>query len=189
LFDGSSVRLNGFAELAAIFECIAELVVRCRKVRTQLERPAVRDYGFIEPVERVVGFAKIGMSDGIIRIENDGIADRLDREVVAADLESHDAEQVECVGIVWLYRKNLAVKGLSVRQAASLVVLNRNFERLLNRHGGGMENGRWSGCRIVAHGRLPGAPSLPHRAVGGFHISRKARRVHEHGIFHPITKG
>jgi hypothetical protein len=43
-----------------------------RRIRFDLERAAISGYGFVDPAYLAVGFAKVGMSEVIVRIENDG---------------------------------------------------------------------------------------------------------------------
>jgi len=49
------------------------------------------------------------MSGGIVRAEDDGLANQIHREVVPAGLVSDDTLVVQRVGMVWLSCKDLAV--------------------------------------------------------------------------------
>ena len=74
------------------------------------------------------------MSDGIIRVVDDGLANQIHCKVVAPGLVSNQTEEVERVGMVWLHRKDLAVECLGFRKSAGLMVLNRDLKRRRNRH-------------------------------------------------------
>ncbi len=79
------------------------------------------------------------MRGGVVWLEENGLADQLDREVMASDLLRDDAKMVEGIGVLGLQGKNLTVKRLRVGQAPSLVVLERQCVGLWNRnrgHGG-----------------------------------------------------
>jgi len=81
-----------------------------------------------------VGFAEIGVSEGIIRVEDDSLANPFHRDVVAARLVSDHAEEVQRVGMVWLHRKYLAVERFGLRQPPRAVGLKRHLKCLWNGH-------------------------------------------------------
>ena len=74
------------------------------------------------------------MSGGIVRVENDGLANQIDGEFMAADLVREDAEVVSGVGMVGLCGQDLAVKRLGLRQAAALMVFQSSCEGFLSCH-------------------------------------------------------
>jgi hypothetical protein len=74
------------------------------------------------------------MSDGIIRIDDDGLSNQIHRHVMASDLVRHDAEEVQRVSMLRLHRKDLPVERLGFRQPPRLMVLKPHLKRLWNRH-------------------------------------------------------
>ena len=128
--ERAALRGDGFVELASIPSRVAQIEVRIRKVGLEFERAATRCDGFVKPAERAAGFAEVGMSDGIIRVEDDGLTNQIHCEVMAIDLVSDETEEVQRAGMVWLRRKDPAVERLGFCQAPSLVALNRDLKRL-----------------------------------------------------------
>jgi len=64
----------------------------------------------------------------MIRKEDDGLANHLHGEVMAAGLVGDDPEQMKRVGMTWLHGEDLAVKRLGFGQAPGLVVLERQIK-------------------------------------------------------------
>jgi hypothetical protein len=69
-------------------------------------------------------------------MEGDGLANQLHGEVIATDLMSDDAEQVQRFRVLGLGGEDLAVERFGVRQPPALVVLNRKLKCRWNRHWG-----------------------------------------------------
>ena len=99
-------------------------------VRIEFERTAVRGNRFIEPAQLPAGFTQVAMRGGMIRMEDDGLANHIRGEGMAAGLVGDDPEQMKRVGMVWLRDKDLAIERLGFGQAPSPVVLEREIEGL-----------------------------------------------------------
>jgi hypothetical protein len=67
---------------------------------------------------------------GKIRIDDHRLAKQFHREVMAAHLVGHDAEEAQRVCVPWLRRKDLAVEPLGFRQPSGSVMLQRNLKCL-----------------------------------------------------------
>jgi len=72
------------------------------------------------------------MSSGIVRIANRGLTNQIDGEVMATQLMSDDAEEVQCFGMIGLRGQDLAVKRLGVTEPSGLMVLESEVEGLLD---------------------------------------------------------
>jgi len=119
-------------------------------VGLEFERAAKAGDRFVQPACCSIDFAEVGISGGIIRVRRDGLANPVYRELMAAHLLGDDAPQAERLGIVWLHREDLAVNPFGLCQTSGLMMLNRDLERLWDRHGGRMENGNSAGHLIFA---------------------------------------
>jgi hypothetical protein len=108
-----------------------------------LERTMICGDRFFKVALSGQGVAEVKMVVRTRRIQSDGFANQIYSEVVAADLVGDDAEQMQRLGVFWLRRQDLAVERFGLRQPPSLVVLEREFEGLRDRHGGRMEDGGW----------------------------------------------
>ena len=74
------------------------------------------------------------MSGGMVRVEDEGLANPCYGEFVAARLMGDDAEVVPRVGVVGLDGHDLAVECLGVHEAPGLMVLDGQCEGLLSDH-------------------------------------------------------
>jgi hypothetical protein len=130
----AATRDNCFLELTSFPQRVAQVVVGLRIVGFELERAAISGDGLVEPACRAAGFAEIAMSGGIIRVEDDGLANPLHREVMAADLVSDETQEVQCVGMVRLHRKDLAVDPFGFGQSSCAMMLKSQIQGLWNCH-------------------------------------------------------
>jgi len=133
--EGAAECGDGLVEIASIPERVAQVEVSIRKVGHDLDRAAARVHGFIEPADRAASFAEVGMCDGIVRIEGDGLAHQIHREAMAPGAVRDETEEVQRAGVVGLRRKDLAVQRLGFGQTSRPVMLDCQIEGLWDRHG------------------------------------------------------
>jgi len=130
---------DGLAEPALVPQCVSQIVAGIRVIRLEFKRPPARRDRFVEPAGRAVYFAEIGMSGGIVRVEDEGLANPIHRELVPADLVGDETQKVQSAGMIWLRPQDLAVKRLGFGQPPGLMALKSRLKRLWNRHGGKAE--------------------------------------------------
>ena len=132
--DRAAIGSNGFVELAALPQGVAQIGVALGKIRSGLERAPIHADRLVKMALRDQGIAETEVVLQNLRIHLDRPANALRRDVVAADLVSDETEVVQRIGMIWLRRKDLAVKRLGIRQAPALVMPKREFESLGNGH-------------------------------------------------------
>jgi len=142
-FERATPRGNSFIEPALRGQCGAQIVMGLCLVRFEFQRTTIRGSGFGGPSRGAAGFAEITMGGGIVWVERDGLANPLDREIVAAGLVSDAAQEVERAGMVWLHGEDLTVERLGVGQSSGAVALEGEIEGLWDGHGGRVGNGKW----------------------------------------------
>jgi hypothetical protein len=133
-FERVAIRGSGFLKLTSLPKDDSQIVVGLRVVGLEVERAAESGNGVVHLACCAAGFAEIGMSEWIPRIEDDRRSNQLHREVVPAGLLSDDAKQVKRVRVVGLRCEDLTVERFGIRQPPGLMVLNRDLKRLWNRH-------------------------------------------------------
>jgi hypothetical protein len=129
-FERSSKGGDRFLEPPVLGKGGAQIVVRLHVVRLQLDRASKCGRRFDEEMYRAACFAEVVMSEGIIRVRHEGLANQIHSVVVAAHLMSHDSEKVQRIGMVWLHCEDLAAERFRVRKPPHLLVLERKFKGL-----------------------------------------------------------
>ena len=132
--EGETIRGDGVLDPALVLERISQVIPGVRVGWIDLESAAKVGDGGVRLAEGAAGFAEVGVSHGVLRLDGDGFLNPLHRDFVAAELVRDDAEEVQGVGVVWLHREDLAVERLGIGQATGLVMLNRDLKCLGNRH-------------------------------------------------------
>ena len=114
----------------------AEVVGRLGVVGLQSQRGATAVDGPVHLAQHAVDQGQIGMVGSGGRIEGDGTPDPFGRPNRIALLIGDHAEQVQCVGVVWLSGQDATIRLGRLVQEAALVLLDGQ-------------------CQLVRHGKTP----------------------------------
>jgi hypothetical protein len=104
------------------FRFDAEVVVRLRAIRPQRQRSQIRRDGLVRAVERREGGAQVRVEVPGLRLELDGPAQRLDRDLVLAFLVGEEPELVVGFGVVRPLGEDLAIDRFGVPESAGVAV-------------------------------------------------------------------
>ena len=120
-----------FDEIASVPRGEAEVVVGVRVVRLELDGLLEVLEGFVPAAELAQRHAHIVAEFRTALVRGDRLADQVDGNFVAPDLQRDHAEKVQAVDVLGIDRKNVAIKAFGFRQSSCLVQRHRALEVLM----------------------------------------------------------
>ena len=109
-----------FPHPAQLREGVAEIVVGQRVARLERDRLPVTGDSLVPATKRKKRQSQVAMEVGCLVVQCDGLADQVERLIIAAEMMGDDAEKVQAVDVRWIDRENLPVKEARRRQAGRL---------------------------------------------------------------------
>ena len=98
----------------------------------QLQGPMETRLGFVETAHHAVGFAEIGVSGGVVRLQRQRLPDAIHREFMAPHLMCDDSQVMPRFRVARRRRQDLTIERLRVAETSGLMMLDCECEGLGN---------------------------------------------------------